>query len=124
MKHAIVWIDHSHATVIGLGAPDADDHETHHVARGTGQRHAHAGSPAVDHSYWDAVVAALGTASEVIVAGPGQEKQAFVRDLGKRHAAVARRVVAVETLDHPTEGQLLAHARRAFKRVDALIGDR
>jgi hypothetical protein len=44
-------------------------------------------------------------------------------DLEKRHATVAKQVVGVESLDHPSDGELLAFAKRYFKRVDALRGD-
>jgi hypothetical protein len=31
-------------------------------------------------------------------------------------------VVGVESADHPTDGELLAMARRSFKRIDGLLG--
>lgn len=125
-QHCVVWMDHQHATIIDFTFDD--DHvkevqregghrKVHHKAGGTGRKDAD------DHHFFDDVVAAMGDASEVLVAGPGNAKTAFMTDLQHRHAQVAKRVVGVEALDHPTDGQLLAHARKYFKRVDALRGD-
>ena len=33
-----------------------------------------------------------------------------------------KRVVGVETLDHPSDRELLAYARKYFRRVDSLLG--
>jgi hypothetical protein len=48
---------------------------------------------------------------------------AFEKYIQERHPNVAQRLVGVETLGHPSEGELLACARRYFKRVDQLGND-
>jgi stalled ribosome rescue protein Dom34 len=58
----------------------------------------------------------------VLVVGPGEAKHSFKRYVSERHGDVAKRVVGVETADHPTDGELLAMARRSFKRIDGLLG--
>ena len=63
-----------------------------------------------------------GDARDVLVVGPGLAKQSFVRDLQHRHPKWHERVVGVETMDHPKIDELLASARRYFKRVDSLRG--
>ena len=40
--------------------------------------------------------------------------------LEKHAPAVKKAIVAVEAMDHPTDGELLAHARRAFKAIDRM----
>lgn len=120
--HAIVWIDSTHATVIDFSW---DDEHVQHVGKmdNPDRRYLHDGSPQAVRVFHDDVVKAIGNAREVLIAGPGQAKHQLARDLEKRHPKVAKRVVAVEALDHPTDGQLLAHARKSFKRLDALLGD-
>lgn len=125
-QHAIVWIDHQHATVIDFSV---DDKHVHLVEREGGPRKIHrksgfpgTGKAADDPRFFDEVVAAIGDAREVLIAGPGNAKLSFRRDLEHRHATVADRVVGMESVDHPTNGELLAYARQYFKRFDALNG--
>ncbi|MDO8362039.1 MAG: translational machinery protein [Actinomycetota bacterium] len=126
-SHAVVWIDHQHATVIDF---TFDDQHVVAVEREGGQRKLHrksgfpgSGKAATDHHFYDEVATALGNASEVLIVGPGNAKVELHHDLQVRHAALAKRVVGVESVDHPSDGALLAHARKYFKRYDALRGD-
>jgi hypothetical protein len=41
----------------------------------------------------------------------------------KHDHLIADKVVGIETVDHPTDGQLLAYAKKYFHKVDALKGD-
>jgi stalled ribosome rescue protein Dom34 len=124
--HAVVWIDHREAKVVDFTSDAAHRTEVrsehasrrvHHRAGTVGSGHAKD-----DHHFFDQVVEAIGSAREVLVVGPGEAKQAFVRDLSARHPEVAKRVVGVESADHPTDGELLAMARRSFTRIDGLLG--
>ncbi len=126
-QHAIVWIDHQHATVIDFAV---DDRHVHLVEREGGQRKIHrkSGAPGPgkagdDPHFHDAVVDAIGDAREVLIAGPGNAKVSFRKDLEHRHAKVAGRVVGMEAMDHPSDGQLLAYAKQYFKKYDALHGE-
>jgi stalled ribosome rescue protein Dom34 len=125
-QHAVVWLDHLHAKVIDFTFTDEHvqmvNSESEHR-----QVHRKSGAPgsgkhADDRGFFDGVVAALGDARDVLVAGPGVAKQAFVKDLEHRHPEWARRVVGVETMDHPSVDDLLVAARRYFKRIDNLRG--
>ncbi|HAP75239.1 MAG TPA: translational machinery protein [Acidimicrobiaceae bacterium] len=125
-QHAIVWIDHQHATVIDFSV---DDQHVQLVEREGGPVKVHRksgipgpGKAGDDPKFHDAVVEAVGNAREVLVVGPGNAKLAFRKDLDHRHAAVAKRVVGVESADHPSNGQLLAFAKQYFKKYDALQG--
>ena len=123
----MVWIDHVHAVVAHLGASGTryeridPNEETPHLHRrsgppGTGRR-------PDDVVLFETVASTLHGTPEILVVGPGQAKHAFMRWLESHHADVARQVVAVETVDHPTEAQLVASARATFRRVDQLLGD-
>jgi stalled ribosome rescue protein Dom34 len=126
--HAVVWLDHREAKVIDFSVDDKHVVAVHHSG-GHRQVHHKAGSIGSGHApddvhFFDAIVTALDDAREVLITGPGNAKLGLRDHVAKKHAALARRVVGVETLDHPTEGELLAYARRYFKRVDAMLGDR
>lgn len=126
--HAVVWLDHRSAKVIDYALDDTHvvnvrhsggHRQVHHRAGATGSGHA-----PDDRHFFDAIVTALGDAQEVLVTGPGNAKVAFREHVASHHAAFARRIVGVETLDHPSEGELLAFARKYFKRVDPMLGGR
>lgn len=123
--HVIVWLDHQKATIIDFSFDDR------HVQRVTSanpvQLHRKSGPMGPgrapdDRHFFDEVSRAIETSMEVLVTGPGTAKVAYKADLDKRHPALAKKVVGVESLDHPSDGELLAFARRYFKRVDALRG--
>ena len=122
--HAIVWLDHREARIISfsLGASTEfevhahnPDQHIHHKAGSIGSGHA-----ADDHQFFDDIVASLVGIHEVLIAGPGNAKTAFQTYVGERHANLADRVVGIETLDHPTDPELLAHARKSFTAIDQL----
>lgn len=125
-QHAVVWLDHLHAKVIDFSFTDEHVQMVHSESEHR-QVHRKSGVPgtgkhADDRVFFDGIVTALGDARDVLVAGPGMAKQAFLKDLEHRNPEWARRVVGVETMDHPSVEQLLLAARRYFKRVDNLRG--
>ena len=125
-QHAVVWLDHLRAVVIDFSI---DKEHVHLVASDTEQRQVHRksgqpgpGKASDDHVFFDGIVDAIGDAREILIVGPGTAKTAFKKDLDKRHAQVAKLVVAVESADHPKVDELLVWARKYFKRVDNLRG--
>lgn len=122
--HAAVWLDHTSAQVIHL---DESTHATHPVRSPHGKEHLHhkhgevgSGHATPHADYFDLVMKALGDATEIVVCGPASAKQEFVKHAGARNAAFARRILGVETLDHPSEGQLVAFARKYFLAADRM----
>ncbi|MCB1000858.1 MAG: hypothetical protein KDB40_16300 [Acidimicrobiales bacterium] len=124
--HVIVWMDHQKATVIDF---TIDDRHVHHLASETPrQLHRKSGPMGTgrapdDHRFFDEVAEVIAGSAEILVTGPGTAKVAFLSDLEKRHPAVAKKVLGIEALDHPSDGQLLAFAKQYFRRVDALRGN-
>lgn len=122
--HAIVWLDHQEAKVVefSLGKHQivaihskSPERRIHHKANTIGS-----GKAADDHEFFDSIARNLTSVHEVLIAGPGNAKTAFMTYIADRHVNLAARVVGVETLDHPTEPQLLAHAKQYFKAADQL----
>ena len=122
--HAIVWLDHLEATVIGFSLGRSEVVEIHSQSPHR-QIHRKSGIPGSGHAaddldFFADVVAALRDMREVLITGPGTAKVAFEKYVQDRHPDVAQRIVGVETLDHPSDGELVAYARKYFKRVDQL----
>jgi len=122
--HAIVWLDHREARIVEFSMGKSDAFEVHsHAAERRIHHKANtmgAGKAADSHPFFDEVAEALAETREVLVAGPGNAKTAFRTYVDDHHPDLARRIVGVETLDHPTDRELLAHARKYFTAVDHL----
>jgi stalled ribosome rescue protein Dom34 len=118
-QHAIVYLDHHHARVFHLdGSNQRDLKLTEASARETDHRHATDGKKPSHEAFFHAVARSLRDANEILVVGPGTAKSEFKHHLEQHDAAVNQHVVGVESVDHPTEGQLLALARQRFKAID------
>ncbi len=115
-NHVVVWLDQAEAHVIHF---TRDDAETEIIKTSSVHQHLKAGVDASVQSeqnpgYLNEIAAALDSAKEILIVGPGQEKLLLVKHLEKHHAGVAAKVVSVETVDHPSDSQLLAYARKYF----------
>lgn len=118
--HAVVWIDHNEAKVFHIDAEalaSATIHPGRHI-----RRHAERKHPADDQNYYHQVVEALGGAREILVLGPANAKLDFVKHVRKCDPALEPKIVGVETVDHPTDKQLVAFARQYFQAVDRMLG--
>lgn len=120
--HAVLWIDHHEARVIHF---NADTAEEEHIRPDGAPHHLHvkAGSHSGTHiedepKFYRDVAAALSDAHEVLVTGPSTAKAEFVKHVHKHAPHLMERIAGIETLDHVTDNQLLAEARRYFKQND------
>ncbi|NRR31650.1 translational machinery protein [Oxalobacteraceae bacterium] len=122
-QHVIAWIDHAQAHLISF---NADTASTAVIKTGAGHPHLHvkagggAGHAAESARYFDDVAQALAPSTEILIVGPGMEKLALMKHLIKHHHGVAERVMSVETVDHPSDGQLLQFARKYFVKADMM----
>lgn len=117
-RQTVVWIDHHEARIFGVSGEDQE--------RATilaPQRHLHRhpkGATAESHHPHDAqhffheVAAALEDAGQILLVGPSTAKLQFLRYLTGQGGALEAKIVGVETVDHPTDGQLVAHAKHYF----------
>jgi stalled ribosome rescue protein Dom34 len=122
--HAVVWLDHKEAHVMHISPEDveksvvhpAKPHKKLHSKSGT----VGAGKAAEDHAYYHAIVEALQGAQEVLVVGPAQAKLQLIKHIHSHDQAMTDKIVGVETTDHPTDGQLVAYARKYFVAKDKM----
>jgi hypothetical protein len=121
--HALVWIDHSLARVFHFNLEEADktvikpDHavrDIHHGDKRTGRRIAE------DREYFENVTKAIADAGAILIVGPGEEKHELAKFIAERHPAMKTRIEGVESSDHPTDGELLDHARRYVRAADRM----
>jgi hypothetical protein len=122
--HAVVWIDHHEARVIFFN-PDEADEQTIHPAHPPRHLHHTAGSASGTHErgapeYYRSVADAVGEAKEFLVAGPSTAKTEFVTWLRDEKSPIVERLCGVETLQHMSDKQLVADARKFFKGADRM----
>ena len=123
--HSVVWIDHQKATAWQFTSTEEqakvihahDQHEKIHSRKSTHGGHK---NPA-DTKFFEEVAEALSGTHEILIIGPAQTKHEFAVYLRDKHAALGKGIVAVENADHPTDGEVLAYARRHFKALDRMF---
>lgn len=123
LNNAVVWIDHTKAQVIHFDkdASESESLKTHSTHPHPHQRHGDTHAAEDDNSrFFDDIAAALNDASAVLVVGPAQEKNVFVNYLKDKMPAVAAKISAVETVDHPSDAKLLTFARKHFVSTGGL----
>ena len=122
--HAVVWIDHREARIFHFNLTEVDslilhpDHPAkhiHHKANSIGSGHA-----AVDHDYLQAVAEALADAGAILITGPASAKTELVDHICRHDARLSTIIAGVETVDHPSDAQLVAHARQYLKAADRM----
>jgi stalled ribosome rescue protein Dom34 len=122
--HAIVWIDHREARVFHFNPTDVEklvlypDHPTkqiHHKANSIGSGHA-----AADNEFLHAVAESVADAHAVLIAGPANAKAQLVAHIDRHDPKLMKLIAGVETVDHPSDAQLVAFARHYLKATDRM----
>jgi stalled ribosome rescue protein Dom34 len=122
--HFVVWIDHREAHVIQFNPDDAEASVIHPTSKHEHLHHKQgvvgSGNLPENHAYYQSVADAIKDAGEILIVGPSSAKLELFKHLQKHAPAIAARVVSVETVDHPTDGQLLKFARHHFIADDQM----
>lgn len=87
----------------------------HHKANSPDSGHA-----APDTLFLRHVAEALQPAGSILITGPASAKSELASYIQHTSAELARRISGIETVDHPTDGQLLALARSFFRKDDRM----
>ena len=127
MRQMAVWMDHDEAKVFHVNAATFDEKTVHspnhHVHRHPKaeetRTHNH---PDDEHRFFQEVAGALSEAEQILLVGPSVTKLHFLRYVQKHHPTLEPRIVGVETADHPTDRQLVAHVRQYFHDAPARRG--
>ncbi len=122
MSSYAVWLDHENAKIFKFtpGAKDSVEAQIlhrkeirHHTNRAENEKKAN------EEKFYHDVAAHLGDAKELLILGPGTGKSHFHSHLeSHHHHNLAKAVVGVEAMDHPTDKQIVASARKFFKKWD------
>lgn len=124
LNHVVVWIDHQEAHVIQF---NADASESEIIKSNSKHPNLHqksgilgSGHTSADHNYLHEVMLAVSGANEILIVGPGSAKLELLKHANKHDAKVSEKIIGVETVDHPSDGQLLSYAKKYFIKADNL----
>ena len=122
--HAIIWIDHHQAKVFRFNASDLErdvirPHDPtvhlHHKANTVGSGHA-----PVDKNFLGHVTESVSRAGAIMIVGPASAKTELAAYIAAHAPHVSGRVSTVEAVDHPSDGELVALARKFFLANDRM----
>ena len=130
--HMAVWIDHAEARVFhvepespGHAQPEPIDEATvlspqhlfHRHPKGHGEAEEH---PDDANRFFHDVAQSLHTADTVLVVGPSSAKLEFLKYVQAHDRRLQDKIAGVETVDHPTDREIVAFARKYFKGSDRM----
>jgi stalled ribosome rescue protein Dom34 len=123
-SHAVVWIDHREAKVYHLDAHEAVEGKVHAT-----DRHAHlhhkanevgSGHAPIDRHFLKSVADSIVDARSILIVGPGNARKELADYIASEAPALSSRIAAVQAADHPSDGELVALARKFFKANDRM----
>ncbi len=117
--HAVVFVDHQHAQILQF---DAEHVRAEKIKAHTRHTRQHGSQVRSEHEFFGHVCDALQGIQEVLVTGPRTGVADFRHYVEKHRPQSAQHIVAYETVDHPTDRQLVAMARQYFLRHDRMAG--
>ncbi|ANT49967.1 hypothetical protein [Mesorhizobium amorphae] len=124
-QHAVAWLDHREAKVFFFDREQTEGvrlatalthHQTHNKAGTIDGKRAQE-----NQAFYNDIVGALQPAKEWLIVGPGSAKEELVKHIRSHHPRLEERIVGVEPADHPTEPQIVAHARKFFRAADRML---
>jgi stalled ribosome rescue protein Dom34 len=122
--HAVIWIDHREARVFHFSPSDVEklvlhadnpSRHIHHKANSIGSGHAQP-----DQGYLRAVTESVSDAGAVLITGPANAKTELVEYIRLHDPKLTKVIAGVETVDHPSDAQLVAYARKYLVATDRM----
>src|ERR1700682_882402 len=122
--HAVIWIDHREARVFHFNSteaeklilhPDNPTRHIHHKANPIGSGHASA-----EQDYLHAIAESVADAVAVLITGPANAKTELVEYIHLHDPRLTKVIAGVETVDHPSDAQLVAYARKYLMATDRM----
>jgi stalled ribosome rescue protein Dom34 len=117
--HAVVWIDHQTAQILQF---DAEHVQAQRVKAHSHLTRRHASGVRTEHEFFGHVCDAVAEIPEILVTGSHTALADLRHYVEKHRPQVVPRIFGWEVVDHPSENQLVAMARKAFLKIDRMNG--
>ncbi|BDT67015.1 hypothetical protein os1_11820 [Comamonadaceae bacterium OS-1] len=117
--HAVVLTDHHSALVVQFDADQVLPQRIQAHKHPTGQ---HNSAVRTEHEFFGEVCDALDGIQQVLVTGSHTATADFRHYAEKHRPLLVPQIVGYEVVDHPTENQLVAMARKAFENRNLMAG--
>jgi stalled ribosome rescue protein Dom34 len=116
MANYVVFIDLEHAKIFELHPGKIEEHSMrrHEIRHHNGSEKEN-NNHKNEEKFFHQVASRLVGAHEVLLVGPGQAKTHFKHHMERHDHEVNKKVVGMETVDHPTDNQIVALAKKFFK---------
>jgi hypothetical protein len=115
--HAVLHIEHHDAQVLQFDAEEVQSEKVHAHDHYTRQ---HGSDVRTEHEFFGHVCDSLAGITEVLVTGSHAAQAAFRHYVEKHRPAITKQIAGWETVDHPTQPQLVALARKYFVAHDRM----
>ena len=117
--HAVVLTDHQSALVVQFDAEQVLSQRIQAHKHQTAQRNS---AVRTEHEFFGEVCNALDGIQQVLVTGSHTATADFRHYAEKHRPLLVPQIVGYEVVDHPTENQLVAMARKAFDKHNLMAG--
>ena len=124
-QYVATWIDHKEARIFHIHPERIDEVTVTAPLQNIHHKHPRGAEGIKEHPddakrFFHEVARALEGTEEVLIVGPSTAKLEFFRYVHKHDHALEPRIVGIETVDHPTDGQIVAYAKKYFKLADRI----
>jgi hypothetical protein len=119
LTHAVIWTDHHNARVLRFDAEHVQAQKVRETTHHTRQHHS---GVRTEHEFFGEVCDAVKDVDEVLVTGARTAVADFRHYADKHRPHVATHIVGYEVVDHPSDPELVALARRYFLKLDRMKG--
>ena len=121
--HAAIWMDHQGARIFHFH-PDKLDESTAHLAQHDIHKHPEGPEgwkerPEDAKRFFHEVTQSLDGTDAIFIVGPSTAMLEFFKYVHTHDQALETKIVGIETLEHPTAGQVVAYAKKHFKLGDS-----
>ena len=117
--HAVAFVDHHSSQVLQFDSDHVVEQKIHEHRKFTRQHNSDVRS---EHEFFGEVCDALDGIAEVLVVGGHTSLADFKHYVDKHRPQTGKCIVGYEVVDHPSENQLVAMARKHFVKYDATLG--
>lgn len=123
-NHVVLWLGNRETHIIAFAGQSSETPVIVHAAQqqeqladviGTGNQAEHG-------EYYEKIIEKIREIPQWLIAGPTYARLLFSKHLRSRHAHLADHLIGLETVCRPSDGELLAFARKYFAGAGRTVG--